>query len=145
LSCWVPRRSVPSPYGLLSSYDVGATDPERVYQGFVLGLLAVLEPEHLVRSSRESGHGRPDVTVRPRRPGEPGVVLELKLARKGKKTPAAALREGLAQMRKQGYAAELLAAGAAPVHGFAVAFDGKRVWVKRAEAEAAPGLRRRRR
>jgi hypothetical protein len=115
---------------LLSYQDPGVLDPERVYHGFVLGLLAVMEPDHLVRSNRESGAGRPDVTIRPRTPGKPGAVLELKVARKGRKTPAAALREGLAQIRAKGYDADLRAAGASVVHAFAVAFDGKRVWVK---------------
>lgn len=119
---------------VLSYYDVAKLDPERVYHGFVLGLLAALEPEYLVRSNRESGSGRPDVTIRPRLAGKPGVLLELKLARKGKKTPAAALREGLAQIRSKGYAADLWATGVSDVHAFAVAFDGKRVWVKASEA-----------
>jgi hypothetical protein len=119
---------------LMSYQDPGTVAPERVYQGFVLGLLAVLEPTYLVRSNRESGDGRPDVTIRPRVAGKPAVVLELKVVRKGKKTPAAALREGMAQIREKGYAAELLAAGASAVHAFAVAFDGKRVWVKGGDA-----------
>jgi hypothetical protein len=89
-----------------------------------------MEPEYLVRSNRESGEGRPDVMIRPRAPGKPAVVLELKAARKGEKTPAAALREGLGQIRERRYEAELLSAGATAVHAFAVAFDGKRVWVK---------------
>ena len=127
---------------LLSYQDPGTVDPERVYQGFVLGLLAVLEPEYLVRSNRESGEGRPDVTIRARKPGAPAAVLELKVARKGRKTPAAALREGLAQIRARRYDAELLAAGASQVHAFAVAFDGKRVWVKAREATKKKSKRR---
>jgi len=118
---------------VLSYYDIAKLDPERVYHGFVLGLLAALEPEYIVRSNRETGSGRPDVTIRPRLAGKPGALLELKLARKGKKTPAAALREGLAQIRSKGYAADLWAAGVSDVHAFAVAFDGKRVWVKASE------------
>ena len=131
---------------LLSYQDPGVLDPERVYHGFVLGFLAVMEPDHLVRSNRESGAGRPDVTIRPRTPGKPGAVLELKVARKGRKTPAAALREGLAQIRAKGYDADLRAAGASVVHAFAVAFDGKRVWVKAggaAEKKAAKARGRR--
>lgn len=119
---------------ILSYYDIAKVDPERVYQGFVLGLLASLEPDYIVRSNRESGSGRPDVTIRPRLAGKPGALLELKLSRKGKKTPAAALREGLAQIRTKGYAADLWAAGVSEVHAFAVAFDGKRVWVKSSDA-----------
>jgi hypothetical protein len=115
---------------VLSYHDPASVDPEAVYQGFVLGLLAAMEPRYLVRSNRESGDGRPDVMIRARDPGKPAAVLELKVARKGKKTPAAALREGLGQIRERRYAAEMEAAGASVVHAFAVAFDGKRVWVR---------------
>jgi Predicted AAA-ATPase/PD-(D/E)XK nuclease superfamily len=114
---------------VLSYHDVGKLRPERVYHAFLVGLLAVLEPGHQVRSNRESGSGRPDVLIRPRNAGEPGVVLELKVARPSKKTLEQALEEGLAQLEGMDYGAELRAAGASPVHAFAVAFDGKEVRV----------------
>jgi len=72
------------------------------------------------------------VTIRPRLAGKPGAVLELKVAKPGKKTPSLALDEGRAQIQANDYAAELRAGGAAPVHAFAVAFDGKTVWVRSA-------------
>ncbi len=112
------------------SYHDTARWPEQVYHAFVIGLLATLEPEHEVRSNRESGKGRPDVTIRPRQAGKPGAVLELKVAKPGRKTKEQALAEGLAQIRDRSYAAELVAAGASPVHAFAVAFDGKTVRVQ---------------
>ena len=114
----------------LLSYHDGAVRPEQVYQGFVIGLLAVLEPGHRVRSNRESGRGRPDVLVIPAKPGMPGVVLELKVAKAGRKTLEQALEEGVAQIGARGYAAELEAAAAEPVYRFAVAFDGKVVRVR---------------
>ncbi|MFT3763966.1 MAG: AAA family ATPase [Minicystis sp.] len=117
----------------LLSYHDTRLRPEQVYQAFVIGLLATLEPDYMVRSNRESGTGRPDVVIRPRVAGKPGVVLELKVAKPGKKTPKKALAEGLAQIRAHDYGAELRAAGASPVRAFAVAFDGKRVSVKAAE------------
>jgi Predicted AAA-ATPase/PD-(D/E)XK nuclease superfamily len=119
---------------MISSHDVGGRDPERFYHGLMLGLLAGLEPDYEVRSNRESGEGRPDVWVKPRTPGKPGVVLELKIARAKGKTLAGALREGIAQVRAKGYAAELHAAGAGQVHELVVAFDGKRVRVESAAA-----------
>jgi len=115
---------------VLSYHDTGTPGPENLYHGFILGLLAVMEPEYLVRSNRESGRGRPDVMIRPAQPGKPGVLLELKVARPGRKTLEQALAEGLAQMQGQGYAAELAAAGATPIHTLAVAFDGKEVRVR---------------
>ncbi|MBK8251762.1 MAG: AAA family ATPase [Polyangiaceae bacterium] len=115
---------------ILSYHDPGTFRPERVYQGFLVGLLAVLEPGHQVRSNRESGSGRPDVLIRPTQPGKPGVVLELKVAKPAKKTLEQALDEGIAQLQTGSYDAELRAAGATPVHRFAVAFDGKVVRVR---------------
>jgi len=41
-----------------------------------------------------------------------------------------ALDEGLEPIRANDYAAELHAAGASSVYAFAVAFDGKQVWVR---------------
>ncbi|MEP7119593.1 MAG: AAA family ATPase [Byssovorax sp.] len=117
----------------LLSYHDTKLRPEQVYHAFVIGLLATLEPEYLVRSNRESGSGRPDVLIVPRQPGRPGVILELKVAKPGKTTPKKALAEGLAQIRANDYAAELRAAGASPVHAFAVAFDGKHVSVRAAD------------
>ncbi|HSN99237.1 MAG TPA: AAA family ATPase [Candidatus Nanopelagicales bacterium] len=114
---------------VLSYHDLDPDDPEGIYQAFVLGLFAVLEPGHRVRSNRESGKGRPDVLILPNEPGQPGVVLELKVAR-GKTTLDEALGAGAAQMLQQDYAAELRSVGAEPVHGFAVAFDGKEVRVR---------------
>ena len=116
---------------LLSYHDPGKLYPERVYHGFIVGLLAVLEPDYQVRSNRESGRGRPDLLIRPARAGKPGVVLELKVARPGKKTLEEALAEGLAQLAAKDYGAELAAGGADPVYAFAVAFDGKEVRVRR--------------
>jgi hypothetical protein len=120
---------------VLSYHDTGLPDPEKLYHGFILGLLAVLEPHYVVRSNRESGQGRPDVQIRPATPGNPGVLLELKVARPGRVTLDDALARGLAQIARNGYAAELRAAGAQPVHALAVAFDGKTVRVK----AASPG------
>jgi hypothetical protein len=114
----------------LLSYHDTALRPEQVYHAFVIGLLATLEPTHEVRSNRESGEGRPDVTIRPRQAGNPGAVLELKVAKPGKKTPEQALAEGLAQIRDRDYAAELRAAGASPRFAFVVVFDGKTVKVE---------------
>ncbi len=117
-----------------SYHDAAGRQPERAYQGFVLGLLAYLEPEYEVRSNRESGFGRYDVSVSPRRAGRPGAVLELKVVdRRRGETAETALESALAQVRDRAYAADLRARGADPVHELAAVFDGKRAWVQVAE------------
>ncbi len=118
----------------LSYHDTARGRAEHVYYAFFLGLLVNLEESHEVRSNRESGYGRADVLVTPREHGRPGVVLELKTVREGsavEQTLDAAER----QIRERDYAASVRASGADPVHQFAVAFDGKRAWVRRLGAQ----------
>ncbi len=102
--------------------------PEHVYQAFILGLLVHMQPRYLVRSNRESGHGRYDVMVCPREAGLPGAVLELKVRKKGE-TLQSALGAAKKQLLACDYAAELRANGASPIQQVAVAFDGKKVLV----------------
>jgi hypothetical protein len=97
---------------VLSYHDPGKLHPERVYHGFLVGLLAVLEPGHQVRSNRESGKGRSrrddpahcGRRARCRARAEGGAA--------GKKTLDQALAEGSRSSRPNDYAAELRAAGA---------------------------------
>ncbi|WP_437280640.1 AAA family ATPase [Sorangium sp. So ce375] len=114
---------------VMSYQDPAGREPEKLYHGFILGLLVQLEGDYDVRSNRESGLGRADLLVRPRAPGRPGVVLELKVPQRGE-TPEQALLAAARQVRDRRYAAELVAAGAAPVHEMVAVFDGKRAWVR---------------
>ncbi|MBI4602422.1 MAG: AAA family ATPase [Planctomycetes bacterium] len=114
----------------LSFHDTGGRAREVVYQAFVAGLLVALEGTHQVRSNRESGLGRCDVLIAPRKPGQPGVALELKVLR-ASETMEEALSAALEQVRSKKYAAELRGAGADPVVELAAVFDVKRVRVAR--------------
>ncbi len=121
-----------------SFHDVGGKrekmPPEHVYQMFILGLLVSL-PRHRVTANREGGHGRYDVMILPKEAGQPGAVLELKVKSKVKgATLERALSSAKKQLLSQDYAAELRAHGATPIQQVAVAFDGKRVLVGRADA-----------
>ncbi len=107
----------------LSYHLTAGRSPERVYQAFVAGLLIVVEDTHIVATEVETGLGRADVLVTPRRPGLPGVVMELKVG------GAEALDDALEQARVKDYAARLRQVGAEPVRLMAAAFDGKQVRV----------------
>ena len=113
----------------LSYHDLGGRQPEQVYHAFIAGLLVQLGADYEVRSNRESGHGRYDVMVLPRRAGQAGVVLELKVPDPDQAVEEA-LEAGLRQIRERDYAAELRARGAEPIVELAVAFDGKRAYVR---------------
>jgi hypothetical protein len=115
----------------LSYHDIAARPSEAMYQAFVAGLLVALDPSHEVTSNRESGLGRYDVLVAPRLAGGPGVVLELKVLRMDRgETAEQALQSAQRQLLTRDYAAVLRLRGAAPVHQWAVVFDGKRAWVR---------------
>jgi len=115
----------------LSYHDLGGREPERVYHAFVVGLLVHMEADYDVRSNRESGFGRCDVMLIPRREGEPGCVLELKsIDVKRDEDVEGALESALAQIRDRDYVSEVRARGADPVHEIAAVFDGKHVWTR---------------
>ena len=67
--------------------------------------------------------------IKPRKPGKPGVVLELKAAEHGEKSIEKAMEEGLLQLETRDYAAELRAARVEKIHQMVITFDGKRVMV----------------
>jgi hypothetical protein len=112
----------------LSYYDVAGDRTEAVYHAFIVGLLVHLSADYEVTSNRESGFGRYDVMIAPRRPDKSGVVLELKTV---EGDPEETLDRALAQVRERDYAAALRQRGANPVHEMAAVFDGKRVRVRR--------------
>lgn len=71
--------------------------------------------------------------------GKPGAVLELKVVKPSRSTPSKALSAALAQIEERGYAGELTAAGASPVHAYAVAFRRQaRLGARRAPASGEP-------
>jgi hypothetical protein len=115
----------------VSHHDLPQPAGELPYHMFVLGLLVRLAPEYDVRSNRETGFGRADVLIAPRQLGRPGVVIELKtLDPRRDASPEAALDAAMRQIDERAYAAELAAAGAAPIHVYAAVFDRKRAYVR---------------
>ena len=59
----------------ISFYDGGA---EGFYHGLMLGLIALMDNQYKIKSNRESGDGRYDISLIPRENRYPGIILELK-------------------------------------------------------------------
>ncbi len=116
----------------MSYQDPAGKEPEKLYHGFILGMMVHLENEYDVRSNRESGYGRADMLMRPKKAGKPGVVMEFKV-REEDESIEQVLKDAAKQVVDRQYAAELTAAGASVVHAYAMVFDGKKAWVKRVE------------
>ena len=115
---------------LASLYDT-ARGKESFYHGFILGMIAILVPEYIVRSNRESGYGRYDLAIVPKEKGRPGCVLEFKTAETEEKLEQKAT-EALEQIRQKSYMTDIEDATEV-IWAYGIVFCGKRVCVKRQE------------
>ena len=124
----------------MSSFDGGSNPsirlPENFYHGLVLGLLVDQAGQYNLRSNRESGYGRYDVVMEPKKPDDPAVILEFKVldARKGEKTLEDTAENALKQISEKKYDAELLSRGipAERILRYGLAFKGKECLIRKA-------------
>ena len=111
----------------VSFYD---TAKETFYHGLVLGLCATLDNQYLITSNRESGDGRYDLQLMPKKATLPGILIELKV---GKEYPVSDLKElaetAIRQIEEKHYESELRAKGVDTIVKYGVAFCGKNVEV----------------
>ena len=91
-----------------------------------------LSDRYLLRSNRESGFGRYDVMLEPKRAGEDAFILEFKVFQPRKeKDLEETVASALAQIEEKGDAAELLERGipAERIRRYGFAFCGKEVLI----------------
>ena len=112
----------------ISFYDGGA---EGFYHGLMLGLIALMDNQYKIKSNRESGDGRYDISLIPRENRYPGIILELKwkngLSVDSLDTFA---DEALTQIDNIRYDSEMKQEGINDILKFGIAFSGKKVRVK---------------
>ncbi len=115
----------------LSYYDI-ATEPEKVYHAYVLGLLTIVSDEYVIKSNRESGDGRYDILLRPYDVNSYGIVIEIKTLPKdaSKRQIAGKLSAALRQISKNRYYNELLENHVTNHIQIAMVFAGKDVHIK---------------
>lgn len=112
----------------ISFYDAGA---EGFYHGLVLGLIALMDNQYKIRSNRESGDGRYDISLLPREKKYPGIIMELKW-KNGLEEEALKLlaKEALLQIENKKYDSEMREEGIENILKLGIAFSGKRVSVR---------------
>lgn len=123
---------------MFSSFDSGTKpsgkEPERFYHGFVLGLMAELTDKYIITSNRESGFGRYDVMLEPRRKqGDDAVIIEFKVQAEDEKELSDTVKDALRQIDEKGYQANLIAKGFPEecIRKYGFAFCGKKVLIGR--------------
>ena len=110
----------------------GKAEPERFYHGFVLGLMVELSDRYVITSNRESGFGRYDIMLMPKKKTEAAYLIEFKVHHpKTEDSLADTVHHALDQIKKKDYQTELRKQGIPPEHIFSYgfAFAGKQVLI----------------
>ena len=119
----------------MSGKEDGSGAPERFYHGFVLGLIADQTDQYEICSNRESGFGRYDVMMIPRKPGNrrcPAIIMEFKVHNsKKEKTLEETVDHALDQIETMNYDAQLFARGfeRKEIRHYGFAVEGKKVLI----------------
>ncbi len=111
----------------VSFYD---TAKEVFYHGLVLGLLATLDNQYFITSNKESGDGRYDLQLMPKKDTLPGILIELKAVKESSGSNLKELADAaISQIEEKHYESELRAKGVDTIVKYGVAFCGKNVEV----------------
>lgn len=119
----------------MSGKEDGSGAPERFYHGFVLGLIADQTDQYEICSNRESGFGRYDVMMIPRKPGNrrcPAIIMEFKVHNsKKEETLEETVDHALDQIEAMNYDVQLFARGfeRKEIRHYGFAFEGKKVLI----------------
>jgi len=120
-----------------SYFDVKG-EPENVYQSYVLGLLAIIGDDYIIKSNRESGEGRYDILLIPHNKTKYGVVIEIKQIAIDDKETANQLhnrindkiKEAQNQIDKNMYYKELVDCRVEKIIKLPIVFVGKMPYIK---------------
>ncbi len=111
----------------VSYYD---TANEGFYHGFMLGVCAMFRDAYDISSNRESGAGRFDIQMFPKKVGLPGILIELKSLKTATDEQLIHVaQEALEQIEFKKYDTGMKEKGVTPIVKYGVAFSGKQVQV----------------
>ena len=105
---------------------------ENYYHGLMLGIIAIFEYTHTIRSNRESGNGRYDIQLAPKNAAMPGIIIEIKAgdAKDDDNALSNLAQIAFDQIEEKKYDTELFSLGVNTIHKYGIAFANKEVAVK---------------
>ena len=115
---------------ILSSLSYFDTDKdEKYYKVFLIGIFVALMNDYIRLSERESGHGRADLILKPKKKENPGYIFEFKVANSEEELESYA-EEGFEQIEKKKYDIELINRGVTEITYIGLAFYKKKLKMK---------------
>lgn len=112
----------------ISFYDSGT---EGFYHGLLLGLVSLTDTQYKIKSNRESGDGRYDISLIPRNKKYSGIIIELKSKGGLNEAELEKLSEtALQQINSKRYSAEMEKDGITNILKMGIAFSGKKMKIK---------------
>ena len=115
---------------VISSLSYFDTDKdEKYYKVFLIGIFVALMNDYVRLSERESGHGRADLILEPKKKENPGYIFEFKVANSEEELESYA-EEGFEQIEKKKYDIELINRGVTEIIYIGLAFYKKKLKMK---------------
>lgn len=115
---------------VISSLSYFDTDKdEKYYKVFLIGIFVALMNDYVRLSERESGHGRADLILEPKKKENPGYIFEFKVAKSEEELESYA-EEGFEQIEKKEYNIELINCGVKEIIYIGLAFYKKKLKMK---------------
>ena len=115
---------------VISSLSYFDTDKdEKYYKVFLIGIFVALMNDYVRLSERESGHGRADLILEPKKKEKPGYIFEFKVARSEEELESYA-EEGFEQIKEKKYGTELINRGVTEITYIGLAFYKKKLKMK---------------
>ena len=115
---------------VISSLSYFDTDKdEKYYKVFLIGIFVALMNDYVRLSERESGHGRADLILKPKKKENPGYIFEFKVAGSEEELESYA-EEGFEQIEEKKYDIELINLGVTEINYIGLAFYKKKLKMK---------------
>ena len=115
---------------VISSLSYFDTDKdEKYYKVFLIGIFVALMNDYVRLSERESGHGRADLILEPKKKENPGYIFEFKVAGSEEELESYA-EEGFEQIEEKKYDIELINRGVTEIIYIGLAFYKKKIKTK---------------